>query len=87
MEKTYYFPASCDSQFGSRVVPPGCGRQEADVNNDGTIDSRDEEACLGGGNVTMELEFPSLQLKITKNIVSIKSYAFTIGDEGDIENA
>lgn len=87
MEKTYYFPASCDSQFGSNVVPPGCGRQEADVNNDGVIDSRDEEACLGGGNVTTELELSSLQLKITKNIVSIKSYAFTIGDEGDIENA
>ena len=86
MEKTYYFPASCDSQFGSRVVPPGCG-QEVDVNNDGTINSKDEEACLGGGNVTTELELSSLQLKITKNIVSIKSYTFTIGDEGDIENA
>ena len=85
-EKYYVFPAGCKTTSAAQDQGLGflCGRQEADVNNDGVIDDRDEIDCnFVTGKV--ELTTPALRFKITKDIVSIKSYAFTIGDEGDAQ--
>ena len=63
-----------------------CLHPNSDPNNDGTINQQDTISLDSGvGSSTVDLEIPLLNIEVTYNIVSLKDYAFTIGDEADIQ--